>query len=191
MNFAFYFVMIICCPLLISTEPYRLQMAFRKINSKPTEFELIIENCFLKLNPLDADVFTCLSENQCKIGVEDLACCIRVVQYKCMKIWLTTKCNLTQEFVQKNDEQHFNLWKNMYLGFKGNCTQNSTESLKHCNLADEMSDVDEISNHKLKWSITLQLTVITCFVFASIIMLVCLNYKFQLFKYYSYNDYII
>ena len=76
MNFTLYFVIAMTSPLLISTSPYKLKMSFGKIDSKSTEFELIIGNCYLKLEPLDPDVFTCLSENQCKIGIFDLACCI-------------------------------------------------------------------------------------------------------------------
>lgn len=135
MNLVLLFMLSISSPLIYGKHfivPF-------EINSKPTEFELIVGNCYMKLEPLDPDVFTCSTENHCKIGTHDLACCIRVVQYKCMKIWLITKCNVTKENVEKNDEEHFNLWRNMFLGFKGNCTGNSTESLEHCNLNDEAS----------------------------------------------------
>ena len=190
MNFALYFVMAINLSFIF-THPYKLKTEFGKIDSRPTEFELIIENCSLKLKPLDPDVFTCLSENQCKIGTEDLACCIRVVQYKCMKIWLTTKCNVTFEVVEKNDEEHFNLWKKMYLGFEGNCTGNSKESLKHCNLIDEMSNIDGTSMYKSGLTIVLQLTIIICFVFGSIFILTCLSFKYKLFQDYPRTPYII
>ena len=108
-----------------------------------------------------------------------------------MKIWLTTKCNVTEEVVEKNDEEHLNLWKNMYFGFKGNCTGNSKESLKHCNSTDEMLNVDGMPMYKSALNIILQLTIIICFVYVSVFMLLCLNYKYKLFQNYSYNSYII
>ena len=134
MNFVSFFNVLMSLPF-INGKHFNVPF---EMDSKPSEFELIITNCYMKLEPLDPDVFTCLTENHCKIGTHDLACCIRVVQYKCMKIWLITKCNVTKENVEKNDEVHFNLWRNMFLGFKGNCIGNSTESLEHCNLNDEV-----------------------------------------------------
>lgn len=162
MNVVIYFLAAISLPLLISGQPYvdlglwdiRLfkmenEKSVDEMTSKEDSFDSVVEQCKKKVNWIEPDVFACLSENYYKIGTEDIPCCIRVAQYKCMKTFLTTKCNVTKEEVEKNDEDHFNYWNNLDMAYKGNCTGNSEESLQHCNLNNGMS--------LITWSFTLQL----------------------------------
>ena len=63
--------------------------------------------------------------------------CARVINYKCFKTLLTTKCGMPKEEVEKNDETHFNFWNDLEVpDIPGKCNGNSQDSIKHCKVND-------------------------------------------------------
>lgn len=155
MNFEMYYLLM-TLPLLnshlyfdLGSSKLAIQKSANQMNRRQNDFLEVIFNCLMIINPHETDVFACYSDGYCKVGIKDIPCCVRVIEYKGIKTLLTTKCNVSEE-VEKNDKEHFNFWNNINIeGVTGNCTENIELSLKHCYLSSRMP--------KVTWDITLQL----------------------------------
>ena len=169
MNPGMYFLVVMGLPLLISGDSYW--------NSKTMEFmldEIALKNnsddfiqsklikCVYKFWYNDTDFLNCSDVLGEKTGImsdEDqrFPCCRRVIYFKCWETLLTTKCNVSKEEVEKNDDLQFKFWNDApHPKYKGHCEGDKTNSLKLCNLADNGSD-------NLTWSIAMQLTGFTLY----------------------------
>ena len=82
-----------------------------------------------------------------KINYIDLQCCAgRLVNFKCFRNLLTTKCGVSKEEVELNDDEHYNYWNNLdifYLSSK--CFGGKQEALEHCRIADDFDFVNDSS----------------------------------------------
>lgn len=153
MSFIFYFFVAVGLPLLIScydlgSISLRMEQEIKKINDKPAEllyrndFESQLISCIYKVDPRDPDVLSCLYDNWNRTGINTpnhykYGCCIRMVNFQCWKKFLTTKCGMTKEEVEWNDDNHYYFWNNLNVTDLSNCHYLTKEqALRQCNLND-------------------------------------------------------
>ena len=101
------------------------------------EFATKVLNCMTKISQLD--YYTqCLKDESTKLkGITPnspkFSCCARVINYVCMKSFLTPKCNVPKEEVENHDEEHFKLWNNIDSpGYPYHCSDGSQKSINYC-----------------------------------------------------------
>ena len=82
-------------------------------------FQFKIQNCLDKIGRNDFDYLQCLIDENSKFNCynynnteEKAYCCNRVFNYECMKKYLTSKCGVSKQEVDNNDEEHFAFWNN-------------------------------------------------------------------------------
>lgn len=79
-----------------------------------------------------------------------LQCCIRVMNYECMKIFLSSKCGMSQDQVDQHDDENYKFWNDLNdTTFPHHCKGNRQQSLAYCNRFN-----------KITLSLTLQLASI-------------------------------
>ena len=67
-------------------------------------------------------------------------CCVRVIMYECMKKFLVSNCDVTQQEVDNHDDEHFKFWNDFSIPkVPLHCTGNRTESLAYCNGFSKMT----------------------------------------------------
>lgn len=81
------------------------------INTK--DFASDLKKCVRKVGVNDPDDLSCIEDLADKNGGFDIDYCARIINYKCFKTLLTTKCGMPKEEVEKNDETHFDIWNNL------------------------------------------------------------------------------
>ena len=73
-------------------------------------------------------------------GLQDqvLDCCAtRMLNFKCFRTLLHSKCGISKEEVMENDDEHFNFWNNLKIPtHHGKCGEKQ-QSLRYCNLDDD------------------------------------------------------
>lgn len=64
-------------------------------------------------------------------------CAARMLNFKCFRTLLHSKCGISKEEVMENDDEHFNLWNNLRIPTRhGKCGEKQ-QSLRYCNLDDD------------------------------------------------------
>ena len=100
-------------------------------------FKTKMRNCFLEIYKKDFYA-ECLKDESAKLkGINGTShpkrgCCSRVVNYICLKSFLTPKCNITKEEVESHDEEHFNFWNNIDIPYSTDCSGGSQKSINYC-----------------------------------------------------------
>ena len=119
---------------------------------KTNSFDGKLERCIRKISfLLDNDYLNCTKNYVYAISKgkslnsmfrqEFIDCCAaRMVNFKCFRTLLTTKCKVSEEEVLENDDQHFNYWNNLDIPkYNGRCGEKQ-QTLRYCNLADYSDD---------------------------------------------------
>ena len=111
-------------------------------------FQKVVENCVLKLGVFDPDYYKCIGQLSFKTNYLDIQCCGgRLMNYKCFRTLLTTKCNVSKEKVQLNDDQHYNYWNDLKVPYlSGKCSGGRQEALEHCKMTDELNHLMNVVN---------------------------------------------
>lgn len=163
MNFVVYFVLALSLPLLISGQSYydlgQKLLSHRGFSAETTshnDFISKLGHCILKVTN-SPDFIQCLDDESHMLkGISSpsdpkISCCTRVMNFKCMRKFLTSQCHVSREEVERNSEQHFNFWNEADVnGYPTQCTQSGYEAtIRYCS-----SGVSKIT-----WNVTLYLAV--------------------------------
>ena len=132
--------MLIYCDFDMSLEDINQAIKNMTENSvlKVTDDNFIneLKNCIDKTYKKDYHYKQCQRDQAIKMkevsGEDDpkALCCTRVINYICMKKFLTSKCSVNNIEVERHDEQHFNYWNN--ITGHNECNGNPTESVIYC-----------------------------------------------------------
>ena len=124
-----------------------------------------------KIGTLDLSYNQCLrSQANSVIGIlsEDDAkaqCCGRVINFICMKKFLTSRSGVPRNTMEKYNDVHFKFWNDLSISnYPKNCGARSNQSIAYCH-----SGISKVT-----WNITLQIAVILSlylFVFGKIQLL--------------------
>lgn len=108
------------------------------------DFKGTILDCIIQVGISDPDYKSCINDLMSTINLNDLECCVaRMSNFKCFRKLLVTKCGVSNEQVEQNDDTHFNYWNNLKIPyFHGKCDGEKQESLKYCKIVDEFNDVN-------------------------------------------------
>lgn len=116
------------------------QAAIRVAEVGPTdnEFETKLRNCYVKIS--NKDFYSkCLKEELSKLKAINgtsspkMQCCERVVNYICLKSFLTPKCDMPKQEVDGRDEEHFRFWNDIEIpGYPNHCSGDSKKSITYC-----------------------------------------------------------
>ena len=96
---------------------------------------------------MDPDYYKCVYALAMKINYIDLQCCAgRLINFKCFRTFLTTKCGISKEEVERNDDQHYDYWNNLKIFYlSGKCSGGRQEALEHCKMTDDFDFVNDSS----------------------------------------------
>lgn len=163
MNFVIYFVLTLSLPLLISGQTYYdlgqkllTHRGFSVETASHHDFTSKLGHCIWRVSK-SPDFIQCLEdESQLLKGISSpsdpkISCCTRVMNFKCMRKFLTSQCHVSREEVERNSEQHYNFWNEFDVdGYSTRCSQTSHEAaIRYCS-----SGVSKVT-----WNITLYLAV--------------------------------
>lgn len=173
--------MLINC-LEIGPVSLQLEKAVHKLANdrsalKTDDFESKIKDCIKSIPEDDPGYHQCLSDESDKLkGISSkydpkLQCCARMMNYSCMKYFLTMFCEVPKEQVDQNLDALFNYLNNVNVpGYPNHCNGNRQESLNYCFSTDaNPSTIKSITTPKtdstdsssaLICNIPLQLTVL-------------------------------
>ena len=128
---------LICCYFDLSSVNIQLDITTQKMDAN--NFNNTILYCINLIGKDDPDYKGCLHDESMKVkGVHNddepkAQCCGRVVNYICMKKFLTLRCGVPKTQVEKNDDVHFKFWNDLNVpGYPRRCSGGIKDSIKYC-----------------------------------------------------------
>ena len=150
------------------------------IKMQNDDFKTKLLSCIVKEANAN-DYKQCLKDEAAKVhgitGPSDpkAQCCARVVNYECMKTFLTSACGMSKEEVDSHDDEHFNFWNDFDIPqVPGHCSGGRKDSENYCFSNSVGSSTETVtipqtkatttvpggSSSALLYSISLQVTVL-------------------------------
>ena len=75
--------------------------------------------CLDKIGYNNPDYIQCLIDESSKLKDDNInekgECCDRVLNYECMKKFLTSECGVSKQEVDSHDEEHFAFWNHLNI----------------------------------------------------------------------------
>ena len=128
---------LICCYFDLSSVNIQLDVTAQKMDAN--NFNNTILYCINLIRINDLDYNRCLRDESSKVkeihneNEPKAQCCGRVVNYICMKKFLTSRCGVPKTQVDENDDVHFKFWNNLNIpGYPNRCSGGTKDSIKYC-----------------------------------------------------------
>ena len=164
MNFSLYFLVVLALPMLICCYDIGLvgqtaaKLAHDNLVAGKTDedFRTKIISCATKVANTN-DYMQCIRTEAEKVhGIKNstepkVQCCVRVINYICMKTFLTSKCSVSKEEVESHDDEHFNFWNDLNVpDVHGHCKSGKQKSIDYCHSNDTANKKLEINEAAIR-----------------------------------------